>query len=140
MKKNSEVFARYFHKNINFCIENSIFLFDLKVVDVSPVSKRNPRLQKITTDPLAFYLIYLKDMKDVFTTKCRITLIISYLNITGINTILCNLLYFLEGVTVASYADDTTAYTANKTNDLVIKEIEHFSEVLFKWFDSTTGK
>ena len=33
------------------------------------------------------------------------------------------------------YADDTTPYTANKTNDLVIKEIEHFSEVLFKWFD-----
>ena len=33
------------------------------------------------------------------------------------------------------YADDTTPYTANKTNDLVIKEIEHFSEVLFKWCD-----
>ena len=43
--------------------------------------------------------------------------------------------YFLEGVTVASSADDTTPYTANKTNDLVIKEIEHFSRVLFKWFD-----
>ena len=25
LKENSEVFARYFHKNINFCIENSIF-------------------------------------------------------------------------------------------------------------------
>ena len=25
--------------------------------------------------------------------------------------------------------------SANKTNDLVLKEIEHFSEVLFKWFD-----
>ena len=36
---------------------------------------------------------------------------------------------------VASYADDTTPYIANKTNDLVIKEIEHFSEVLFKWLD-----
>ena len=49
--------------------------------------------------------------------------------------------YFLEGVAVAtyvavaSYADDTTPYTANKTSDLVIKEIEHFSEVLFKWFN-----
>ena len=48
---------------------------------------------------------------------------------------LCDLFYFLEGVAVASYADDTTPYTANKTNDLVIKEIKHFSEVLFKWFD-----
>ena len=48
---------------------------------------------------------------------------------------MCDLFYFLEGVAVASYADDTTPYTASKTNDLVIKEIEHFSEVLFKWFD-----
>ena len=51
------------------------------------------------------------------------------------NIFLCDLLYFLEGVSVASYADDATPYTANKTNDLVIKEIEHFSRVLFKWFD-----
>ena len=39
------------------------------------LSKINSRLQKITTDSLAFYLIYLKYMKDVFTTKCRLTLI-----------------------------------------------------------------
>ena len=45
------------------------------------------------------------------------------------------LIFFLEGVAVASYSDDTTPYSANKTNDLVIKEIEHFLEVLFKWFD-----
>ena len=51
------------------------------------------------------------------------------------NIFLCDLFYFLEGVAVVSYADDTTPYTANKTNDLVIKEIERFSEVLFKWFD-----
>ena len=51
------------------------------------------------------------------------------------NIFLCGLFYFLEGVVVASYADDTTPYSANKTNDLVIKEREHFSEVLFQWFD-----
>ena len=39
--------------------------------------------------------------------------------------------YFLEAVTVASYVDDTTPYSADKTNDLVIKEIEYFSEALF---------
>ena len=44
-------------------------------------------------------------------------------------------MYFLEDVAVASHADDSTRYNANKTNDLVIKEIEHFSDVLFKWFD-----
>ena len=48
---------------------------------------------------------------------------------------MCDSFYFLEGVSVASYVDDTTPYSANKTNDLVIKEIEHFFEVLFKWFD-----
>ena len=31
--------------------------------------------------------------------------------------------------------DDTTPYGDNKTNDVVIKKIEHFSEVLFEWFD-----
>ena len=39
------------------------------------LSNRNRRLQKVTTDPLAFYLIYL--MRDVFTTKFRVTLKIS---------------------------------------------------------------
>ena len=29
----------------------------------------------------------------------------------------------------------TTLYNANKKGHLGIKEIEHFSEVLFKWFD-----
>ena len=51
------------------------------------------------------------------------------------NIFLCELFYFLEGVAVASYADDATPYSVNKTKDLVIKEIEHFSEDLFKWFD-----
>ena len=52
-----------------------------------------------------------------------------------LNIFLCDLFYFLEGIAVASFGDDTAPYSANKTNDLVIEEIEHFSEVLFKWFD-----
>ena len=48
------------------------------------------------------------------------------------NIFLCELFCFLEGVAKAIYADNTTPYSANKTNDLVIKEIEHFSEVLFQ--------
>ena len=40
LKENSEVFARYFHKYINFCIENSIFPSDLKVSDVTPAFKK----------------------------------------------------------------------------------------------------
>ena len=44
--------------------------------------------------------------------------------------IFCDLFYFLEGVAVASYADDFTPYSANKTNDLVIKELELIVEKL----------
>ena len=51
------------------------------------------------------------------------------------NVFLCDLVYFLEGVVVSSYTDDTTPDSASKTNYLVIKEIEHFSEIIFKWFD-----
>lgn len=36
------------------------------------------------------------------------------------------MIYFLEGVAVASYADDTAPYSAKKRTDLVIKEIELF--------------
>ena len=35
----------------------------------------------------------------------------------------------------ANYTDNTTTYKANKTNDLVIKETEDFSEVTFQWFE-----
>ena len=46
LKENSEVFARYFHKNINFCIENSIFPSDLKVADVTPAFKKKSKTSK----------------------------------------------------------------------------------------------
>ena len=46
-----------------------------------------------------------------------------------------NLFYLLEGVAITSYAGDITPCSAKKTNKVVIKETEHFSEVLFKWFD-----
>ena len=52
-----------------------------------------------------------------------------------LNIFLCDLFYFTEGVALASYDNDTTPYSANKTNDLVIKEREDCSEVLFEWFD-----
>ena len=56
----------------------------------------------------------------------------SLIDLPIFNVFLRDLFYFLEGVIVASYADDITPYKANKTNDLVIKEIEHFFEVLFQ--------
>ena len=35
------------------------------------------------------------------------------------NIFLCDILYILRGITAVSYADDTTPYSANKSNDLV---------------------
>ena len=46
LKENSEVFARCFHQNINFCIENSIFLSDLEVPDVTPAFKNMSKTLK----------------------------------------------------------------------------------------------
>ena len=46
LKENSEAFARYFHKNINFCIENSIFPSDLKVADVILAFKKKSKTSK----------------------------------------------------------------------------------------------
>ena len=40
------MFAIYFHKNINFCIENSIFPYDLKVADVTPAFKKKSKTSK----------------------------------------------------------------------------------------------
>ena len=53
MKENSEVFIRYFHKNINFCIGNSIFPSDLKVADVTPVFKKKSKNSKDNYRPIS---------------------------------------------------------------------------------------
>ena len=234
------MFARYFHKNINFCIENSIFPSDLKVADVTPAFKNKSKTSKDDFRPISIlpniskiyekclynqmetyfdnllskyqcgfrkgfnaqdcvvsmiekwkesvdsggafgafmtdlskafdclhhelliakldaYGFDIKSMKliqqylsnrkqrvkegNTYSSWKEIYYEIPHGSILGpliFNIFLCDLFYFLEGVAVASYADDTTPYTANKTNDLVIKEIEHFSEVPFNGLTSTT--
>ena len=77
-KETLVVFARYFHKNVNSCIGNSIFPSDLKVADATPAFKK----KTLTLKDSYRSIIYLKYMQDVFTTKCRLTLIISYVNIS----------------------------------------------------------
>ena len=59
-------------------------------------------------------------MRTVYGNKCFIVFH---------RDLFCDLFYFLEGIAESSYANDTTPYSANKTYDLVIKELEHFSEV-----------
>ena len=46
LKGISKVFTTYLHKNINFCIENSIFLSDLKAADVTPAFKKKSKTSK----------------------------------------------------------------------------------------------
>ena len=47
------MFARYFNKNIHFCIENSILLSDLKVVDVTPAFKKKSKISKDNCRPIS---------------------------------------------------------------------------------------
>ena len=56
------------------------------------------------------------------------------------NIILCDFFNFVDGATAASYTGDTKPYSAKKTNDLVINEIENFSKGLFKWLDFSYKK
>ena len=64
----------------------------------------------------------------------------SILSPLNFHVFLCRLFYFLEGVAVGSYVDDTAPCSANKTNDLVIKEIQHFSKALFQQFENNYMK
>ena len=52
LKENSKVFVRYFHKNIIFCTENSIFPSDLKVADVTPAFKKKSKTSKDNYRPI----------------------------------------------------------------------------------------
>ena len=53
LKENSKVFTRYFHKNINFRIENSTFPSDLKVADVIQTSEKKPKTLKDNYRPIS---------------------------------------------------------------------------------------
>ena len=81
IKENSEVFARYFHETINFCIENLIFPSDLKVATVTPAFKKKSKTSKENYRPISISPNIPKIYEGVFTTKCRLNWLISYLNI-----------------------------------------------------------
>ena len=53
LKENTEVFAKDLHKNIDFCIENSIFPSDLKVADVTPAFKKKSKTSKDNYRPIS---------------------------------------------------------------------------------------
>ena len=53
LKKNSEIFARNFHENINFCIESSIFPSDLKAANVTPTFQKKSKTSKDNFRPIS---------------------------------------------------------------------------------------
>ena len=53
---------------------------------------------------------------------------------------LCDLLYFLEDLDIASYADDTTIYTVKENKESVINTLEASSLPLFTWFNNNFMK
>ena len=52
-KEKAEVFARYFHKNINFCTENAIFPSNFKVGDVTTAVRKKSRAPKGNYRPIS---------------------------------------------------------------------------------------
>ena len=46
------MFPRYFHENINFCTENSIFPSDLKAADVTQAFKKKSKISKDNCRPI----------------------------------------------------------------------------------------
>ena len=46
-----------------------------------------------------------------------------------------DLLYFLEDLDIASYADDTAIYTVSEKKESVIRALETSSSLLFGWLE-----
>ena len=75
------MFAGYFHKNVNFCIENSIFPSDLKVVDVTQAFKKKSKTSKDNYRPIGILPNISKIYVRSLYNQMQIYVEISYLNI-----------------------------------------------------------
>ena len=53
LMQNSEYFLLYFHENINYCLEHSLFPHDLKLADVAPVYKKKSKASKDNYRPVS---------------------------------------------------------------------------------------
>ena len=56
------------------------------------------------------------------------------------NIFICHMFYFLENYELASYADDSSPYSAKRNHKLVIEELEISSSILFKWLQTNYMK
>ena len=53
LKENYEFFARYFHENINYCIDHSNLPSELKSADVTPAYKKKSKNSKDNYRPIS---------------------------------------------------------------------------------------
>ena len=44
--------------------------------------------------------------------------------------------YFFEDYEISNYADDTTPYSAQRSHQFVIEELEKSSAILFEWLEN----
>ena len=72
MEENSKVFAQYFHENIFLYCNLDVPIW-FKTWKYPQHLKRNQQFRKIGADQLLFYQMYLRYMKDIFKTKCRLS-------------------------------------------------------------------
>ena len=56
------------------------------------------------------------------------------------NIFICDMFYFLDDYNVANYADDSTPFSARENNELVIKDLEESSAILFQWLKDNSMK
>ena len=56
------------------------------------------------------------------------------------NVFICDLFMFKPSQNIANYADDLTLYSAKQNNQLVIKDLEESSSILFKWLTENSMK
>ena len=56
------------------------------------------------------------------------------------NIFLCDMFLFIQEIDIASYADDNTPYTTNKSHTEVISDLETASAKIFEWFHNNAMK
>ena len=93
--------------------------------------------------PLQFLQSYLSDRQqrtkigNTYSSWKDISLGLPQGSILGpllFNIFLCDMLFILEDIDIASYADDTTPYASSQCLEEIIIILEDISDQLFRWF------
>ena len=69
IKESDDLFAIFITENFNLCLKKGKFAEILKIVEVTPIYKKENRSRKTTTDQLAFCLMFQKFMRELSIIK-----------------------------------------------------------------------